>query len=176
MWRLAWQLLTFGVALEFTIPLPYSEFQQRVRTKRFLRELRRSDEAPRIAYRQRRLRLVVKRIRFSLWRLGRLVFYADIVNRQSSVQLRGRFLFNKYMRVKWWLGAVLLCCAESVFAWRLVTGFLEGKGSEFVLGAALSLVPIPLFAMFCVIRLHAFAHTCATDLQLIADDLQATFT
>ena len=176
MWRLTWRLLVTGVPLEFSIPIHLEQLKRQISKKHPRKVVFARKTKIRVAYSLKNNDLVVSRIRFNLGYIGSPAFYATIVEDDNSLQISGKFLFKKLVRIEFWLAVGATLAALSIVGTRLVNGYLLDKGTEFLIGAWLTFALVPLAAIAIAFLFYFFSRYTANDVAYIADDLKATLT
>lgn len=176
MWRLTWQLASTGIPFSFQPETTEAELYARIKKLTVWQGLRETTGKPRVAFRLDEQSLVLYVVKVSFWMLARPVFYADIETSGQTITIKGRFYFQKLIRVEFWLIVIGAIIYESIWLLRAVNRILAELPFEQLIGFLVMLLPGILVLVIAFSILSVFTKKNATDLQIMTDALQEVAT
>ena len=176
MWRLTWRLASIGIPLEFQSEVPPEELLKRIRQRTVWRALRSRKQSEQVAFRLHRDHLVTYVARLSFRALAHPVFYAHLDTTDARTHIKGRFLFQKLVRVAVWLTVVFALIFEGVWIRRCTLAVLDGLPWDQSIGYFTMLVPSVVVVAVVYMVLSRFAAANAQDLATLTDELKAIAT
>ncbi len=176
MWRLTWQLTTTGVPIEFRSEVNLEELIERMHARSVWRVVRKRSENNKVAFRVKQNHFVAFVVRASIWILARPVFYAKLDTVESKPSISGRFLFQKIVRVEFWLLATIASIFQGIWTYRFINQVMAGLPWDQLIGFAGMLAPGVLVTFCAFATLNMFAKHNAKDIGYLMDTFKTIAT
>lgn len=165
--------MTFGLPFSFESEVKLKTLKTRCQKRALWKVIRsRRKDKPPVVIRQNKSELTAQVLKPWGWFMTKPVFYATIVDAEPFPQIVGKFLYQKVVRVVFWLGIIGISVYELIWINRVVQAYLNGISIDQWIGFSLALVPGPIFLLFALLVLNFFIHKNAHDVERIVDELK----
>ena len=176
MWKLTWQLISWGVPLRFSVQHSISEIQSSVQQYQQVRRRKTRKKRSKIAVNLHGKDLKVSTAQPYLFALPKPVYYARLVEESNSTLIKGRFQFQVLVRACFWLILIGAVAYETIQAVRLVNNFLDAVNLGFILANVVFLLAAPIFLGVLFRGLVKLTTRSAQDIPEMTDSIQTLFT